>query len=218
MKHIRTGLMIASGAAFAVMAFFTHSFPYFPQDLSLSQRLQLFNGALPGFMYGVSAVSSLIPAIIIVAVIAVCLGRNKHRLEAAIAGTAPAIMALAVVPAIKLLIGRPRPTPELVLVMATDSGNSFPSGHAAFVMVFYGFIIYLLPRLMKNRTAVRVVRGLLIAFIGLTCVSRVYLGLHWTSDVMGGFFLGGLALTIMISIYCYYLPRFSLRSQHAGAS
>ena len=212
MKRLRTGAMIASGTAFAVLAWFAYRTQYLPQDIAISQGMQRFNGVLPGFMSEVSAVSSLIPAIIIVAVTAACLGKSGRRLEALFTGVAPVIMALAIVPAIKDSIGRPRPTPDLVLVMAQESGNSFPSGHAAFVMVFYGFIIYLLPHLMKNRTAVKVIRGLLITFIGLTGASRVYLGLHWTSDVLGGLLLGGLALGIMISIYCYYLPKFYTRS------
>ncbi len=152
------------------------------------------------------------------ALVTVCLGKSNRRFEAIILGSAAAATALVLVPAIKCRVGRPRPAPDLVLVMATESGESFPSGHATFVMVFYAFIIYLLPKLIHNQAAVKTIRGLLIAFIGLTFSSRIYLGLHWASDVLGGFFLGWLVLSVMISIYYYYLPKFSRRSENAGTS
>jgi undecaprenyl-diphosphatase len=211
MKQFRLGGLIASGTTFAILAYFAHRLPYFPQDLNISQEIQQFNGLLPSFMYGVSMASSFIPATIIVALVTVCLGKSNRRLEAIILSSATAVTALAIVPAIKSLVGRPRPTPDLVLVMATESGESFPSGHATFVMVFYVFIIYLLPKLIHNQTAVKIIRGLLIAFIGLTFTSRIYLGLHWASDVLGGFFLGWLVLIVMISIYYYYPLKFPRR-------
>jgi membrane-associated phospholipid phosphatase len=211
MKQLQLGGLIASGTTFVILAYFAHRLPYFPQDLNISQGMQQFNGLLPAFMYGVSIMSSFIPATIIVALVTVCLGKSNRRLEAIILGSAAAVTALALVPAIKSWVGRPRPAPDLVLVMATDSGESFPSGHATFVMVFYAFIIYLLPKLIHNQAAVKTIRGLLIAFIGLTFTSRIYLGLHWASDVLGGFFLGWLVLSVMISIYYYYPLKFPRR-------
>ena len=218
MKQRRLGGLIAAGTTFAILAYFAHRLPYFPQDLTISQGIQQFNGLLPSFMYGVSMTSSFIPAAIIVALVTVWLGKSNRRLEAIILGSAAVVTALAIVPVIKSWVGRPRPAPDLVLVMATESGESFPSGHATFVIVFYAFLIYLVPKLIHNQAAVKTIRGLLIAFIGLTFASRIYLGLHWASDVLGGFALGWLVLSVMISIYYYYLSKFSRRSENAGTS
>ena len=217
-KKLRIVGIIASGTAFAVLTCFAQRFPYFPADLHISLEMQQFNGVLPAFMYGVSSISNHIPAAIIVVLTAIRLGRSGRRLEAILAGAASGVTALAIVPVIKSLVERPRPTPDLIRVMALDTSESFPSGHAAFVMVFYGFIFYLLPRLTVNKTVVRIGRVLLAVLIGLTFASRIYLGLHWASDVLGGFLIGGVVLIGIIIIYCYYLPRFSERGQNAGTS
>ena len=217
-KKLRIGGIITSATAFAVLAVFACRFSYFPVDLQITLGLQRFDGLLPAFMYGVSSISNHIPAIIIVVLTAIWLGRSGRRLAAIITGTATGITSLAVVPLLKPLVERPRPPADLIQVMASASGYSFPSGHATFMIVFYGFIFYLLPRLTTNKASVRTWRVLLAVFIGLTYASRIYLGLHWASDVLGGFLIGGLVLLVIIIIYCYYLPRFIERGKDAGAS
>ena len=217
-KKLRIGGLITAATAFGILAYYAHQIPYFQLDLTISRAMQELNGGLPGFMYGVSLVSSRIPAIIIVVAIAVWLGRRGHRLKAILAGVIPGVMALAIVPLLKSQVGRPRPTPELIRIISQDNTNSFPSGHATFVTVFYGFIFYLLPHLTANRKIIITGRILLGVLIGLTYASRIYLGAHWASDVLGGFLIGGVALITAIIIYCYYLPRFSERGQDAGTA
>jgi undecaprenyl-diphosphatase len=89
---------------------------------------------------------------------------------------------------IKSLIARPRPPEELRLAVETSA--SFPSSHAVIVMVFYGFILWLVWHYQRNnpwRIFVAVFMALFIAAVGLT---RIYLGVHWTSDVLAGFCFG----------------------------
>jgi undecaprenyl-diphosphatase len=100
--------------------------------------------------------------------------------------------------AIKFTIGRPRPAPDMVEVYAHTITRSFPSGHAASYIALYGFLFYLVYTLMRPsllRSTLLMVFGALIGLVGL---SRVYLGAHWASDVLGGYYFGffWLALTI----------------------
>ncbi|MFB9239339.1 phosphatase PAP2 family protein, partial [Plantactinospora siamensis] len=90
---------------------------------------------------------------------------------------------------LKLLVGRHRP--ELLDPVARATGYSFPSGHALNSTLAAGvFLLVLLP-FVRRRPAAR--WGLWVAAVlvaGLTGVSRIALGVHWTSDVVGGWLLG----------------------------
>ena len=81
--------------------------------------------------------------------------------------------------------------------------TAFPSGHAVFAAAFLGALIYLLsywgtfPDRLVLRRAIQGALALLILAIG---ASRVYLGVHWPSDVIGGFLFGGLCLAALIIV------------------
>ena len=109
---------------------------------------------------------------------------------------------------VKDLIQRPRPTPGLVNVFATLNSYSFPSGHVMFYLGFFGFIWFLAFSLLKpslKRNFLLVIFGGLIVLIG---VSRIYLGEHWASDVLGSYLLGSLTLVLIIQIYHWGKTRF----------
>ena len=102
---------------------------------------------------------------------------------------------------IKLLVARPRPGEELVNVASTLRDFSFPSGHVVSYVSLYGFVFFLVYVLFKRsrwRTAVLWLCGLLLGLVG---VSRIYLGHHWASDVLGGYALGTAYLLILIEVY-----------------
>jgi undecaprenyl-diphosphatase len=87
---------------------------------------------------------------------------------------------------IKYMIQRDRPD---ILRLIDITGYSFPSGHSMASMSFYGFLIYLCCKNYKTRWKYLIVSliSILILFIG---ISRIYLGVHYASDVLGGFSLG----------------------------
>ncbi len=96
---------------------------------------------------------------------------------------------------LKVLFQRERPD---VLHLIAVNGYSFPSGHAMISMSFYGLLIYIFLRHLHSkclRVCITAVFGLLIFFIGL---SRVYLGVHYASDVIAGFVIGIIWLKPMI--------------------
>lgn len=81
-----------------------------------------------------------------------------------------------------------RPRPEFLEPLIAETSKSFPSFHAAGSAMFYGMLAYLI--ICYRRRAgwyIAPLLGLLIAIIGF---SRIYLGAHWFSDVLGGFMLG----------------------------
>jgi undecaprenyl-diphosphatase len=98
---------------------------------------------------------------------------------------------------LKRILRRPRPT-EFRIV--EETGYSFPSGHSMVSMAFYGYLIYLIYRYIKNKYikwSLIVLLSILICLIG---ISRIYLGVHYTSDVLGGFLLSISYLVVYISL------------------
>lgn len=98
---------------------------------------------------------------------------------------------------LKRIMRRPRPT-EFRIV--EETGYSFPSGHSMVSMAFYGYLIYLIYRYIKNKYikwSLIVLLSILICLIG---ISRIYLGVHYTSDVLGGFLLSISYLVVYISL------------------
>ena len=113
--------------------------------------------------------------------------------------------------AVKELMARPRPTPELVRVESIVGGHSFPSGHTLFYVTFFGFLGYLAYALLKPsrlRTALLWACGLLILLVG---PSRIWLGHHWASDVLASYALGLAYLVCLVQVYA----RFRLRARSA---
>jgi undecaprenyl-diphosphatase len=112
---------------------------------------------------------------------------------------------------IKEYIRRPRPTIDLVNVLNILDSYSFPSGHVMFYVGFYGFLWFLVYTLLKRswrRTALLVFLGIFIALVGM---SRIYLGQHWASDVLGAYLLGSLTLVVILGFYRWGKKRFFIR-------
>ena len=97
----------------------------------------------------------------------------------------------------KILFLRERPAGEHLTHAA---GYSFPSGHAMLSLVFYGFIIYYLLTQVRNRQS-KIAAGLLVFLILLIGVSRIYLNVHFATDVLGGFIMGGVLLILFIQAF-----------------
>ncbi len=99
---------------------------------------------------------------------------------------------------LKRLLQRPRPTEFRII---EENGYSFPSGHSMVSMAFYGYLIYLIYRFVKNKYLKWISIVLLSLLICLIGISRIYLGVHYTSDVLGGFLISISYLVIYISAF-----------------
>ncbi|MCB5954439.1 phosphatase PAP2 family protein [Enterococcus sp. CWB-B31] len=99
---------------------------------------------------------------------------------------------------LKLIFLRERPDLEHLV---TEHSYSFPSGHSTGSVLLYGTIILLLPLFVKKdslRLTYQILLGIGILFIG---ISRVYLGVHFPSDILGGFCFGLSWLLISYPVY-----------------
>jgi membrane-associated phospholipid phosphatase len=200
--------LFAAITAFGVLTFMVKTIPSFPIDLEITRALQSLNSSIfaalmsliswPGF-----SPQSYILSLIIVAVIYL-FGLHWEAISALVAALLPPILNVIV----KELIRRPRPTVDLVHVLRILESYSFPSGHVMFYVGFFGFLWFLVYTLLKRswrRTLLLILLGTLIGLVG---ISRIYLGQHWPSDVLGAYLLGGLTLVAILQFYRWGKQRF----------
>lgn len=103
---------------------------------------------------------------------------------------------------LKIIIDRPRPTDSVVRIIEVAKNQSFPSGHVLFYVVFFGFLAVLMNQLASIYKPVRfTVSTVCMFFIFTIPLSRIYLGAHWFTDVLGGFMIGILALFVLSYFY-----------------
>lgn len=96
---------------------------------------------------------------------------------------------------LKFILQRPRPTEFRII---NETGYSFPSGHSMISMAFYGFIIYLIYNNVKNKYLKIFLISLLSLLVIMIGFSRIYLGVHYTSDVCAGFLVSISYLVVYI--------------------
>jgi membrane-associated phospholipid phosphatase len=131
------------------------------------------------------------PAVISIFVITLVWLGLKQRYTDALRFTIVCIGGVLINQVMKLFFAKPRP--ELWLRLITETSFSFPSGHAVGSMVVYGFMAYILAKqFQKYKQFIYVIAGILIATIGL---SRLYLGVHYPTDIIAGYGIGILWLT-----------------------
>lgn len=100
---------------------------------------------------------------------------------------------------VKLLIHRTRP--DISFSLIPRDGYAFPSGHATISIIFYGMLGFLLWHLAKKRWQKSLIAFAVMTIVFLVGFSRVYLGVHWTSDVLAGWSFGLSVLILFIAIY-----------------
>lgn len=211
------GTLVAVAGAFAVLTFLVKTMPSFTIDVQVTRAIQLLN--FPYFAQlmnvvswpGFSPQSMIITGLLIILIYG--FGLHWEAVMALIA----AVFSTAINLLVKDLIQRPRPTSALVNVYATLISYSFPSGHVMFYLGFFGFLGFLVFSLLKpsvKRSLLLVIVGGLILLVG---ASRIYLGEHWASDVLGSYLLGSLTLVAIIQFYRWGKPRFFVHQPVAAA-
>ena len=169
-----------------------------PGDLQLMRLLQ---GALNSYTRPVVSVvntigSTAVPYVLSLGVAGWLLYR-RHPQLAAILTVVMALEGMAVA-VLKWAVERPRPELPVDLQVITDpSSYSFPSGHVTFAVAFFGILAYLVARYWRGRS-----RWIAVAVVLTPAVlmgpARVSWGVHWPSDVLGGYLLALLGIQLLI--------------------
>lgn len=141
---------------------------------------KLRNPQLTNFMKLITSLSNTKTIIIITLLLLIFINNKK------IALTIPINICLVVLlnGVLKFIVKRPRPSGYRLLEIG---GYSFPSGHAMVSMAFYGLLVYLSYKLIKNKNIRTLCMILNIMIIILVGISRIYLGVHYLSDVLVGY-------------------------------
>jgi len=157
----------------------------FHLDLKINAYvIRVANPGLTGPLETITSLGNIFLVVMVAIIVGVILfiRKNWWRLLALFLGVA---IGQAVLNILKVIFQRPRPKTEMYVF-----GSSFPSGHVFSATVIYGFCIYLTFRFINNATVKWIVATLLALLILLIGFSRVYLGVHWLSDVLAGYATG----------------------------
>ena len=201
-------LLFFAIVAFAFLTFLVETTPSFPVDLQITRVIQSIH--LPFFaelMRLISWPGFLPQSIVVTVLIAFILYVYRLRWESVTALLA-ALVSGVTNELVKGLIGRPRPTMDVFDVFEVLTSYSFPSGHVMLYTILFGYIWYLAYTLLKRTLLRSLLLGLFGAFILFVGVSRIYLGQHWASDVLGAYLLGGVILAGIILLYQWGKKRF----------
>ena len=198
-------LLLGSGIALTLAAYL---FGVFPFDLEVAGWLRGFHH--PVFVALMGAVSIFgnggVPLVLVGAVMAVCALAKKWLEAAFVMATLSAVLLASV---LKVIVGRPRPptfSMNLSDLFPSLDRYAYPSGHVLFYVVFFGFLAYLSWRHLTGRLRWISV-STCTALILLIGPSRIFLGEHWVSDVIGSYLIGTFWLICLILLYQVVLYR-----------
>ena len=196
-------------ALFAFLAIWVAYHPVLAFDVTITRDFQANQSPwLRDTMLAVSYIGNVMPLSAgLVVLAAILFWILDLRLEAilivVVSATSDILYSL-----IKLIVARPRPSASLVEIIQAASGQSFPSGHVMSYVAFWGLLFSFGVILFKGkhwwRTALLIISALFFVLVG---PSRVYLGDHWASDVLGAYLLGGIWLAMFLWLYLYLKGR-----------
>jgi membrane-associated phospholipid phosphatase len=203
---------------FGLLAWFVHIHPILPLDVAITRSFQ--QDRAPWLRITMLAISypgsSLLLPVLILLTVVVFWARGD-RLEVVFVGGLSTISLLLNL-LLKVQVSRPRPTANLVNVIQSAVGYSFPSGHVMAYIAFWGLLFAFGVLLFQGRhwwrTALLITSAALVVLIG---PSRVYLGDHWASDVIGAYLIGETLLGLAVGVYLPLKERGALETQRARA-
>lgn len=195
-------IMLAAAVVLAALAAFItyevgvvyHTAPL-PLDLAGQKAFfSLRNPVLNPVIIVITRLSDTVTIVALCVALLILPTRKKYGLPVSLA----ALGGLAFYKPMKHIFLRARPDAALHLV--TQGGYSFPSGHSVTSVVFYGLMVYLVNRHCKNEK-LRKVLTVICTFLAIVIgPSRIYVGVHWPTDVLAGWCIGGMVLLISICI------------------
>jgi membrane-associated phospholipid phosphatase len=200
-KNIMSYVLGGIAIGFILLTISIFIFPHSFIDLEFSQEVQEFqNPLLDSMMKLVSWFGNSPGSTITVLGGALIFFIFKYRKEALFVLLTAATALVSTL--VKVLVNRPRPAEPVVRIVQKASQQSFPSGHVMFYIVYFGFLTVLMYHLKTIPKVVRITVAALSVLLTFTVpYSRIYLGDHWFTDVLGGFLLGMLCLYTLCFFY-----------------
>ena len=203
-RRLLVSLWVTLAAAGSLLAIAARGAGPLPGDLALTRWLQysLPPDDLAGWLL---TYPGRIVWFLPVAFLAVTLLRRQWL--AALFMVAAGVTGMLLGDALKLLVARARPSAELVWVYDVSEDYSFASTTALLSVVLVGMVCYLAGREIPWVPFVAVVLGVSLTLVLVIGISRIYLGEHWATDVLGGWLFGGAWLLILIAIHRWWTSR-----------
>ncbi len=199
------------GAAFVVLGAFARYYDYFPSDLFIAHRIQNIDvPAFGGYVDFVNFLGNDWFYITLTLVIAAAFAVARAGLEAVLVLiTIGPRVANSIV---KEAVERPRPSADLLNVVRHDSGYGFPSGHTVGTAALFGVLFFVIPAAVPWRPVQWLLQLGCLLLIVSAGPARVYVGVHWPSDVLASYLL---ALLFLMPAFLAYraLTRDRIRSR-----
>ncbi len=199
---VARNFLIAGIIGFLILALFAKNYSYFPFDLITTTTIQHFNPIWFDFLMRLlTNIGEPVPGMTMVFIVVVLMLFLKKRGEAFLT-LFSSIGLSAIGWIIKHIIARPRPDPTLIHQLERFvKADSFPSGHVLLYLGLYGFLLIVVYTKLKKslfRSSLVAILSLLIVLIGF---SRIYVGAHWFSDVLGSYLIGFIWLYGIARLY-----------------
>jgi undecaprenyl-diphosphatase len=190
-------LWLLGASCFVIMAAFASAYDRFPGDLWLTRQFQAVDSSLVVKPMGWAESLVEWPYWGFISVIAATAAVLLVGLRV-MPVVALAVLSRELVPLLKDIIGRPRPSSGLVHVTRPMPDSSFPSGHAFNSVLLFGLIFYVATFYVSHRALRRAVQAVCGLAIPMASLARVHDGLHWPSDIAAGLLLGLLLVTLLV--------------------
>ena len=166
-----------------------------PIDLSVLEfMVSIRNDFLNLVVAAITHCGDTVTIVALCAILVILPTRKKYGFPLTLA----ALTGLAIYKPMKHIFLRARP--DVMYHIVEQGGYSFPSGHTTSSIIVYGLLLYLIRKHCKNETLKNILSGVCIFLACLIPPSRLYVGVHWTTDVLCGIFIAFGVVTLVIAI------------------
>ncbi|HLQ40099.1 MAG TPA: phosphatase PAP2 family protein [Tetragenococcus sp.] len=182
-------MQFAASCTLVVLAFLTYVVKFYPSwlysfDTTITTRIRNLYPTWTSFFLWITKFGNTVSIVIITSAIVFLLFQGKKYVDAIWLTINVVCIGTIINPLLKLLIQRQRPTLTHLVI---ESSYSFPSGHAAASLILYGSLLLLTPLFIQSKTLKICLQLLLVFLILIIGISRIYLGVHFPTDIIAGY-------------------------------